>query len=332
MAISILWRKLVGLRYPRAKGFNIKRLKDVMHLVIWLEDSKIRFYSIQDRKGLRSTDDKNLWIRSFMEYLKNLQCPYVEGRNHIGDLVLGEVDLLTWFEGCGGDEGRDDVRGMMMVVFDWLLNFGLRHVYEDCEVRYNNASRLNTAGDNSVDDMEVDFSQSKDKDQTKDKDLAFSGLDYFCKALKESEEEGGGVNVLKDEEIQKILVKIANVLQIPFVYDSNGQLDVINTNQIRTVWQGIVSVVSARLSHEWLEEEQQRIENGKEDAWRRSTTLLDSGQNLAGGLYGSDDEMVNRSAVVLRLLHVRELRILQNDINRIIGIAQMYTSNTKVKS
>lgn len=54
-------------------------------LVSWLEDQKIRHYTIQDRASLRDIY-KNEWEKSFEKYLLDLGCP----------ITTSNLDKLEW--------------------------------------------------------------------------------------------------------------------------------------------------------------------------------------------------------------------------------------------
>lgn len=58
-------------------------------MIIWLEDQKIRYYKIEDRKQLRDINSSE-WPKTFEKYCNDLDCP-ITSKN--------EADLLEWFIG-----------------------------------------------------------------------------------------------------------------------------------------------------------------------------------------------------------------------------------------
>lgn len=54
--------------------------------MLWLEDSKIRHYKIEDRDGLRNYDDFPAWQKAYDQYKADIGCPTFETR----------VEELAW--------------------------------------------------------------------------------------------------------------------------------------------------------------------------------------------------------------------------------------------
>ena len=84
-------RQLKTLNYPKASNFHIDDPQNFRHLVLWIEDSKLR-----SGKGfpLKDTYAPN-WDKEYREYLKVIQCPL--------ELYLEEENFnkctLTWLIG-----------------------------------------------------------------------------------------------------------------------------------------------------------------------------------------------------------------------------------------
>lgn len=55
---------------------------------MWLEDQKIRHYTIEDRKDLRNITSPE-WPKTFQKYCNDVNCPVTEN----------EADQLEWFIG-----------------------------------------------------------------------------------------------------------------------------------------------------------------------------------------------------------------------------------------
>lgn len=82
-------RKLLALDYSQPDKFNVNNDAEMRHLVVWLEDQKIRHLKIEDRAGLRDTASDG-WESAFQHYLTELNCPYTGGRREIiVDWLLG---------------------------------------------------------------------------------------------------------------------------------------------------------------------------------------------------------------------------------------------------
>ena len=68
-----------------------------------------------------------------------------------------------------------------------------------------------------------------------------------------------------------------------------------------------------------------------------STSIVDvddlTQNNLQSGLhFGKEDSKVDRCAVIMRMLHLEEMRIMQSSINSILETAQEYVANPKTDS
>ena len=79
-------RLLSCMEYPFFSTVDLSSRVDYIHLVTWLEDTKIRFLEIAERKALRQ--DSDTWDVSFSDYLNSLDCPFV--------WPLDSKDCLTW--------------------------------------------------------------------------------------------------------------------------------------------------------------------------------------------------------------------------------------------
>jgi len=103
-------RKLRSLQYPLWDRFvqeenkNLIDAKSFRALVVWLEEGKIRHYSINDRQRLRQCESST-WKKEFLKYLEDLKCsrPYSETINN----------------------------QQTAAVLDWLLSFAIQAEYND---------------------------------------------------------------------------------------------------------------------------------------------------------------------------------------------------------
>lgn len=57
-------------------------------MIVWLEDQKIRHYTINDRKQLRDITSPD-WPNVFEKYCNDVQCP----------ITKDSIDQLEWFIG-----------------------------------------------------------------------------------------------------------------------------------------------------------------------------------------------------------------------------------------
>jgi len=89
-----LRRKLAAVDFPHTDGFDPNDAEGRRNLAIWLEDTKIRHYKIEDRTGLRSTDP-TAWEAAFVKYLADIGCP----RDAKDTSEEGKIVLLDWLLG-----------------------------------------------------------------------------------------------------------------------------------------------------------------------------------------------------------------------------------------
>ncbi|KAH8310682.1 hypothetical protein KR044_002523, partial [Drosophila immigrans] len=63
--------------------------KEFASTILWLEDQKIRLYTIEDRDKLRCLDDLKLWEAAYVKYCSDLSMPHLET----------QLEQLTWIVG-----------------------------------------------------------------------------------------------------------------------------------------------------------------------------------------------------------------------------------------
>jgi RNA transcription, translation and transport factor protein len=80
---------LQRLGYPRASTLKVGSRPELIHLVTWLEDRKIRSLEVQEREDLRH--DNGQWDGKFTDYLDSLECPFQWSGS--SDTI---TDCLTW--------------------------------------------------------------------------------------------------------------------------------------------------------------------------------------------------------------------------------------------
>ncbi|XP_053670115.1 RNA transcription, translation and transport factor protein-like [Anopheles nili] len=80
-------RYLSALQYTGTQPVNIDDCKEFRSLVSWLEDQKIRHYSIEDRENLKQLDSVDVWDAAYDKYKVDVGLPY--------ELVTKQ-EQLTW--------------------------------------------------------------------------------------------------------------------------------------------------------------------------------------------------------------------------------------------
>eukprot|EP00639_Heterosigma_akashiwo_P031642 CAMPEP_0194668894 /NCGR_PEP_ID=MMETSP0295-20121207/4254_1 /TAXON_ID=39354 /ORGANISM="Heterosigma akashiwo, Strain CCMP2393" /LENGTH=276 /DNA_ID=CAMNT_0039551765 /DNA_START=38 /DNA_END=869 /DNA_ORIENTATION=+ len=104
-------RSLIALGYPAKDSFDHEEPVELTKLVAWLEDRKIRLYSIEERTALRNPGPA--WGSAFKKYLEDLECPQ------------------SYIHAEGRLEGSS-LRGLR-----WLLHKAIAYEYEDKGSTYN---------------------------------------------------------------------------------------------------------------------------------------------------------------------------------------------------
>eukprot|EP00976_Prorocentrum_cordatum_P108131 1194777-Prorocentrum_minimum.AAC.2 len=123
---------LRGLGYPAADTFAVEDTGKYRQLVVWLEDTKIRFYKPEERKELRATGAHAQWEAAFAK---------VNGR--AGSMLqIPSMFRQSFLEDMGCDiEPTADNRGKAM---DFLLFQAVGFDYKDGGEGLQRASGLGT--------------------------------------------------------------------------------------------------------------------------------------------------------------------------------------------
>ena len=77
---------LEALEYPSSATFQFSSRNELVTLVSWLEDRKIRALEIGERNSLRHNDEH--WSGAFGKYLQTLECPFAWPE--------GAADCVSW--------------------------------------------------------------------------------------------------------------------------------------------------------------------------------------------------------------------------------------------
>mmetsp|Transcript_30948 Transcript_30948/g.50306 ORF Transcript_30948/g.50306 Transcript_30948/m.50306 type:complete len:252 (+) Transcript_30948:39-794(+) len=108
-------RKLRALQYPHWDRFDPTDKRQYRTLIVWLEETKIRLYSIENRKPLRKVNEDETWEPAFIKYLKDLEYPAPTKK------LLGEKDETLY-------------------VLDWMLSKAVSAEYSDQKELFNSQS------------------------------------------------------------------------------------------------------------------------------------------------------------------------------------------------
>lgn len=128
----------VGSPFPSDVNIEGNR-QDLLNVVNWMEDRKIRELEIDERAGLR-TNDAN-WDSAFAEYLNTLGCPF--------SWPHGQTDCLFWLTSLAVSAEYDDLSENIQPQFsdcdETELNEKLDMLGEICAV--NRAESTDAAGE-----------------------------------------------------------------------------------------------------------------------------------------------------------------------------------------
>ncbi|EDW15046.1 RNA transcription, translation and transport factor protein [Drosophila mojavensis] len=81
--------KLEALGHPTPSEVALSNRKEFASTVLWLEDQKIRLYTIEDREKLRNLDNMLVWEEGYKKYCSDLNMPPYES----------QLEQLTWLVG-----------------------------------------------------------------------------------------------------------------------------------------------------------------------------------------------------------------------------------------
>uniref|UniRef100_A0A7S0QZ09 Uncharacterized protein n=1 Tax=Pyramimonas obovata TaxID=1411642 RepID=A0A7S0QZ09_9CHLO len=94
---------LRGLGYPAADTFAVEDTSKYRQLVVWLEDTKIRFYKPEERKELRATGAHAQWEAAFAKFLEEMGCdiePSPENRGKVVDFLMFQAVGFDYKDGA----------------------------------------------------------------------------------------------------------------------------------------------------------------------------------------------------------------------------------------
>lgn len=117
-------RHLACLQYPdTVDSIDITSPYQQSRLIIWLEDRKIREFTVADREGLRanisSAHGLEVWTNAVKEYLYVLCCPYEWESERVECIIwLIQYAVNVEYEDCGNN---NIIFWMMFQIIGYLL-------------------------------------------------------------------------------------------------------------------------------------------------------------------------------------------------------------------
>eukprot|EP01137_Pigoraptor_chileana_P013416 Opistho-2@4678 len=110
---KVLSRKLQALDYPRYDAYDPADDRQFRDMVIWLEDTKIRAYKIEQRGPLKNIGAVT-WATALADYLGELKCPKHSfstpaERIALCDWLLGYAIQLEYADEAGKYNGQQTV-------------------------------------------------------------------------------------------------------------------------------------------------------------------------------------------------------------------------------
>jgi len=117
-------RKLKALKYGDWKTFDINNRQNIQTLVVWLEQTRIREYKVEDRDLLKDTNSRG-WNQTFEEYLNALESPYHLNYTLKNDTKKADKETLR------------EIESEWAHIIDWLLSQAIFREYSDNKLEFN---------------------------------------------------------------------------------------------------------------------------------------------------------------------------------------------------
>ncbi|EDW83777.1 uncharacterized protein Dwil_GK13788 [Drosophila willistoni] len=93
--------KLESLGHPTPSDVALSNRKEFASTILWLEDQKIRLYTIEDREKLRNIDNLNIWEEGYTKYCADLNMPPLESQCEQLTWILGHAMRLEFLDDPG---------------------------------------------------------------------------------------------------------------------------------------------------------------------------------------------------------------------------------------
>jgi len=148
---------LEALDCPFASIFNPSLRSDIVKLVSWLEDRKIREMEIHERESLKAGGTG--FIEELNKYLIRINCPYTATDNSSSS-------------SSNSSSGGSDDNSSMIKCINWLVSYAISVEYEDCaddckDFENDNNSTGSGTGTGGSGNMEVDDNNTNIENDTK---------------------------------------------------------------------------------------------------------------------------------------------------------------------
>ncbi|XP_060648878.1 RNA transcription, translation and transport factor protein [Drosophila nasuta] len=131
----MLKQKLAALGHPSPNDVALSNRKEFASTILWLEDQKIRLYTIEDRDKLRNLQDMKLWEEAYLKYCSDLSMPALDTQLEQLTWIIGHAIRLEYLddpeqygsiqaEDIGGPKrnGTATVPQKVQTIFDGKIN------------------------------------------------------------------------------------------------------------------------------------------------------------------------------------------------------------------
>lgn len=97
-SISLILFQLRSVRSKNICHFSSTDGQEFASTILWLEDQKIRFYTIDDRVGLRDIQNTERWNQAYEKYKTDIGCPQLSTRTEDMSWFLGYAVRLEYMD------------------------------------------------------------------------------------------------------------------------------------------------------------------------------------------------------------------------------------------
>lgn len=234
-------------------------------------------------------------------------------------------DLLDYLECPFGDSFDINVRSEVVKLVSWLEDRKIREL----EIQDRNA--LKAGGIGFLDELSKYMKTLNSPYETvTDDNIGMIVMWLLSHAI--SVEYEDNVTILKDSEEGDLVDNSTDINEIDIQVNELGKsLGLIrNTNES-----------SASFLHRIARKVRLSLTPGAIDILKETTTDNNNDDNSSNGTYtlndfplgfASGDEAVDQVSKVIKMLHLFDLRELQNDLNALIVLGQEYTANPKTNT